>query len=175
MSRVSAGLLVYRFKDGTLEVLIAHPGGPYWSNREKGAWTIPKGEVKAGERLMSAAYREFQEELGILPPQGIPLALDPINQKGGKTVVGWALEGDVETALLKSTEVEIEWPPRSGHKHSFPEIDQLRWCRIDLARDKLVAGQEQLIDQLVSKLSLNKRLSASPEEESRPEGGSQCS
>ncbi len=148
MPRVSAVLLVYRRGARGLEVLLAHPGGPYWARRDAGAWSIPKGEVEADEDPRAAACREFAEELGMPAPAGEMTALSPVKQKGGKTVLAWAIEGDVDVSCLVSQQITIDWPPRSGRRLSFPEIDRLCWVALDEARGKLVQAQVGLVDEL---------------------------
>jgi predicted NUDIX family NTP pyrophosphohydrolase len=149
---VSAGLLLYRLRDGTLEVLLAHPGGPFWARRDDGAWTIPKGELDAGEEPLAAAYREFAEELGAPPPDGEPLALGEVRLKSGKRVLGWALEGDFDPAALVSNPFELEWPPRSGRRQTFPEVDRVGWFDLDGARRKLLPGQVPLLEALAAQV-----------------------
>jgi predicted NUDIX family NTP pyrophosphohydrolase len=118
MPRVSAGLLMYRFHDGKLQVLLAHPGGPYFKNKDDGAWSIPKGEIEAGEDLLEAAQREFKEEIGVVP-SGPFIALTPITQKGGKIVHAWAFEGDCDPSASVSNTFTMEWPPKSGRQMEF--------------------------------------------------------
>jgi len=145
---LSAGLLLYRTREGTREVLLAHPGGPFWANRDDGAWSIPKGEVDEGEDPYAAARREFAEELGATPPDGDPIPLGEVRLKSRKRVVAWALEGDFEPAQLVSMTFETEWPPRSGQRQAFPEVDRAAWFDLDTARVKLNAGQVPLLDAL---------------------------
>jgi predicted NUDIX family NTP pyrophosphohydrolase len=146
MSRISAGLLMYRLQDGKLQVLLAHPGGPYFKNKDDGAWTIPKGEVEPGEDLLATACREFQEETGITP-QGPFTALAPIRQKGGKLVHAWAFEGNCDPASIASNTFTMEWPPKSGRQMAFPEIDRADFFDLVVARQKIKAGQEALVDE----------------------------
>ena len=153
MSRVSAGILVYRRTDLGLEVLLAHPGGPYWQGREIGAWTIPKGEVEPNEEPRLAAEREFREETGHPVPAGTLTQLDSVKQKGGKKVHAWAVEGSFDTSKLQSAEFEMEWPPRSGRRQRFPEIERLEWFALDIARTHMVPGQADLLDQLLTRVS----------------------
>ena len=148
MPRLSAGLLMYRIKDG-LEVLLAHPGGPYFVNKDDGAWSIPKGEPNADEDLLVTAQREFEEETGI-QPTGPFIPLKPIKQKGGKIVHAWAFEGDCDAKTIKSNTFTIEWPLHSGRHQEFPEIDRAEWFDQKTARTKIKAGQEALIDELES-------------------------
>ena len=148
MPRISAGLLMYRVRDGRLEVLLAHPGGPYFTNKDEGAWTIPKGEIEPGEDLLDAAKREFEEETGI-KPTGPFLALSPIKQKGGKIVHAWAFKGDCDPGAIVSNAFTIEWPPKSGRQMAFPEIDRADFFDADAAKRKIKAGQEGLIEELL--------------------------
>jgi predicted NUDIX family NTP pyrophosphohydrolase len=149
----SAGLLLYRRRDGALEVLIAHMGGPFWARREEGAWTIVKGEHDAEEDAIAAARREFAEETGAEAPAGPAIDLGEIRQSGGKRVRGWALEGDFDPASLCSNTFEIEWPPRSGRTAEFPEIDRVRWCDAPTARRLLVKAQAAFVDELEARLA----------------------
>jgi predicted NUDIX family NTP pyrophosphohydrolase len=145
----SAGILVYRQDDDGLRVLLAHPGGPFWRNKDAGAWTIPKGEIVEGEDPLAAAIREFQEETGI-GLSGDFQPLGEIKQKGGKVVHAWALEGDVDARAIKSNMFEIEWPPRSGRKQLVPEIDHADWFDLAEARQKILPSQMPLLDRLVA-------------------------
>jgi predicted NUDIX family NTP pyrophosphohydrolase len=148
MPRISAGLLMYRVEDGRLQVLLAHPGGPYFANKDDGSWTIPKGEIEPGEDLLDAAKREFEEETGV-KPIGPFLALSPIKQKGGKIVHAWAFEGDCEPSAIVSNTFTIEWPPKSGQQMAFPEIDRADFFDVIAAKRKIKAGQEGLIEELL--------------------------
>jgi predicted NUDIX family NTP pyrophosphohydrolase len=152
MLRVSAGLLMYRVRDGKLQVLLAHPGGPFFKNKDEGAWTIPKGEVESGEDLLTAARREFKEETGITP-SGPFIPLTPVTQKGGKIVHAWAFEGDCDPAAIVSNTFAMEWPPRSGRQLEFPEIDRAEFFDLTGARRKVKAAQMALIDELKETLS----------------------
>jgi predicted NUDIX family NTP pyrophosphohydrolase len=145
---LSAGLLLYRTRDGTREVLLAHRGGPFWARRDDGAWSIPKGEVDEGEDPYAAARREFAEELGAVPPDSEPLPLGEVRLKSRKRVVAWALEGDFEPSQLVSMMFEMEWPPRSGRTETYPEVDRAAWFDLETARVKLNAGQVPLLDAL---------------------------
>jgi predicted NUDIX family NTP pyrophosphohydrolase len=147
MPRLSAGLLVYRIRAGCLEVLLAHPGGPFFVKKDAGAWTIPKGEPDGDEELLVAARREFEEETGIRPV-GPLVPLAPIKQKGGKIVHAWALEQDCDPSAIRSNTFQMEWPPHSGRQQEFPEVDRAQWFDLDTARTKIKAGQELLLDQL---------------------------
>src|SRR5437870_4401506 len=151
-SRVSAGIILFRRSGGHLEVLLAHPGGPYFVAKDLGHWTIPKGEVDAGEELEAVARREFEEETGQPVPDGATTPLGTIVQKGGKTVHAWALEGDLDPALAVSNTFEVEWPPRSGRRQSFPEIDRVAWLGLDDARRAIKSTQVPLIDRLEERL-----------------------
>lgn len=148
MSAQSAGLLLYRQRDGKLEVLLVHPGGPFWQKRDDGAWSIPKGEVAENETGMDVARREFQEELGTPPPQGQGIALGSVRQAGGKVVQAWALAGDLDATRSTSNSFVIEWPPRSGKMQSFPEVDRASWFDLAAARRKLLPAQRAFIDRL---------------------------
>jgi predicted NUDIX family NTP pyrophosphohydrolase len=147
-ARVSAGFLVYRRRGEGLEVLLAHPGGPYYAHQDDGAWTIPKGEPEPGEELLAAARRELREEVGCEARDPL-LSLGSVKQRGGKTVHAWAFEGDLdEGAPLPSNPFEIEWPPRSGHRQSFPEIDRAAFFPIELARQKIREAQRPFLSRL---------------------------
>ena len=149
----SAGLLLYRTPpDGGVEVLLVHPGGPYWADRDEGAWSVPKGEYGPDEEPLEAARREFGEELGAAAPDGPALALGSIRQKGGKEVVAWALRGDLDPATLDSNTVEIEWPPRSGRWQTYPEVDRATWCGPRQARRLLNPAQAPFVDRLLEQL-----------------------
>ena len=149
-SRVSAGVLLYRYREGALEVLIAHPGGPYFAKKDAGYWSIPKGEVEEGEALMDVALREFEEETGspVIADPATFIELGDIIQKGGKVVHAWAVEGDLDPAGAHSNEIEIEWPPRSGKRQRFPEIDRVEWFGPIEARRRIKPTQAPLIDRL---------------------------
>jgi predicted NUDIX family NTP pyrophosphohydrolase len=147
-SRVSAGLLMYRYRDGNLQILLAHPGGPLYQNKDEGYWTIPKGEPPAGESLQDAAIREFEEETGILP-SGPYIELGSITQKGGKIVFGWAFKGDHDTSQPnRSNFFEMQWPPGSGRTQSFPEIDRVQFFSPPEGKKKLKAAQWPLVERL---------------------------
>ncbi|HZY19332.1 MAG TPA: NUDIX domain-containing protein [Ramlibacter sp.] len=148
----SAGLLLYRRGPGGLQVLLAHPGGPFWARRDDGAWTLPKGEVQPDEDALAAARREFAEETG-MAPQGEVQPLGEVRQRGGKRVLGWALEGDFDPAMLRSNEFELEWPPRSGRRQRFAEVDRVAWFDLDLAQAKLLDAQRPFLDRLAALVS----------------------
>jgi predicted NUDIX family NTP pyrophosphohydrolase len=145
----SAALLVYKRATDGLQVFLVHPGGPFWAKKDHGAWSIPKGEFDDGEDGLAAARREFFEEVG-QQVDGAFLALTPCKQKGGKVVHAWAVEGEVDEAAVKSNEFELEWPPRSGRKARFPEVDQGRWFAIPEAKRRILASQLPILDELLA-------------------------
>ncbi|HLT42531.1 MAG TPA: NUDIX domain-containing protein [Sphingobacteriaceae bacterium] len=147
MSKASAGLLLYRFKTKSLEVLLVHPGGPYWMNKDDGAWSIPKGEFSFDEDPLEAAKREFEEETSF-QIDGNFRKLEAIKQKGGKTVFAWAVEGNLDVSQAVSNLFTIEWPPNSGKQQTFPEVDKVRWFSISAARAKINTNQIALLDEL---------------------------
>jgi predicted NUDIX family NTP pyrophosphohydrolase len=152
-SKTSAGLLMFRRIKGELEVLLVHPGGPYFQNKDDGAWTIPKGEAAPGEDLLNRARIEFEEELGF-PPAGDWIELGSIRQKGGKTVHAWAFQGDLKDNFkLVSNTFELEWPPRSAQMARFPEVDRASFFPIEEARRKINAAQIALLDRLIEALA----------------------
>jgi predicted NUDIX family NTP pyrophosphohydrolase len=151
-SEISAGILAFRRKP-QLELLLAHPGGPFWRNKDDGAWSIPKGNVESGD-LLSCAKREFNEETGLVAA-GPFIALAPLRQKSGKTVHAFAFEADFDLASFSSNTFEMEWPPRSGQHQSFPEVDRIAYFRLATARRKILAGQRPFIDELVRRLKEN--------------------
>jgi predicted NUDIX family NTP pyrophosphohydrolase len=146
----SAGLLVFRERAGELEVLLAHMGGPYWARKDDGAWSIPKGELDEAEQPLAAARREFVEELGHPPPEGALLELGEVRQRAGKRVVAFAVEGDFDPQQLRPGTFELQWPPRSGRRQEFPEVDRVAWFDLETARRKLVSGQAELLDRLAA-------------------------
>lgn len=151
----SAGIVLYRRTpgpDGTLEVLLVHPGGPLWARRDAGAWSVPKGEHDAGEEPLRAALREFEEELGAAPPGGQPLDLGEIRQKSGKVVRAWALAGDLDVAAVASNMFSLEWPPRSGRVREFPEVDRAEWFDLAQAKERINPAQAELLDRLLAAL-----------------------
>lgn len=150
MPKKSAGLLLYRERENGIEVLLAHPGGPFWRNKDEGAWTIPKGEFGDDEDPLAAAKREFEEELGTKPPVGDYIQLKPIKQKNGKIVHAWAVKGDFDPATLTSNAFEMEWPPKSGRMKSFPEVDRAQWFPAPVAKQKMLFGQGALVDELLT-------------------------
>ena len=146
--KTSAGILLYR-RGASLEVLLVHPGGPFWARRDAGVWSIPKGELDDDEEPLPAARREFEEELGTAPPgDAAALDLGEITQKSGKRVRVFAFEGDLDTGSIVSNTFRIEWPPRSGRMRDFPEVDRAGWFGLEEAREKLVSGQAELLDRL---------------------------
>ncbi len=151
MPKTSAGVLLYRKRPGGVQVLLVHPGGPFWAKKDHGAWSIPKGLADEGEDLAAAARREFFEETGALVP-GECIDLGTHKQPGGKTVVAFACEGEFDPAALKSNMFAIEWPPRSGKTAEFPEVDRAAWYSIDDALQKVTKGQKPIITALAGKL-----------------------
>jgi predicted NUDIX family NTP pyrophosphohydrolase len=148
---VSAGILVYRETNATLEVLLAHPGGPFWARKDAGAWTIPKGLVEPGADLLATAQREFTEETGFVA-EGPFVQLSAVRQTSGKIVHAFACRGDFDSTKLISNMFEIEWPPRSGQRRQFPEVDRAAWFDLPAARDKLIAYQRPFLQNLEAKL-----------------------
>src|SRR2546423_11725183 len=149
MAKRSAGILMYRRRDGRTEVLLVHPGGPFWAKKDAGAWSIPKGEYTDGKDPRTEALREFEEELGSPAPDGAAiLDLGEIKQRSGKVVTAFAVEGDLDPSDVNSNTFEMEWPPRSGRTAEFPEVDRADWFPVDVARSKLNPGQAELLDRL---------------------------
>lgn len=146
--RISAGIVLWRRREGNLEVLLGHPGGPYFKKKKAGEWTVPKGEVEPGETLESVARREFEEETGHPVPDGAMIDLGQITQKGGKVVVAWGVEGDLDPAAATSNTFEVEWPPRSGRVETFPELDRVQWFDLPSARAAVREAQRPLLDRL---------------------------
>jgi predicted NUDIX family NTP pyrophosphohydrolase len=146
--KLSAGLLVWR-NEGELEVLLVHPGGPFWAKKDDGAWSLPKGEYEPSEDPLEVARREFEEEIGQAPPErGETVWLGELRQPSGKVVSAWAMEGDLEVSDVRSNTFEMEWPPRSGRTQEFPEVDRAGWFALDEARHKLLRGQVGFLDRL---------------------------
>jgi predicted NUDIX family NTP pyrophosphohydrolase len=148
MPKRSSGILMYRRATGGLELLLVHPGGPFWAKKDLGAWSIPKGEYSDGEEALAVARREFEEETGARP-EGNFLPLGDIVQAGRKIVTAWALEGDFDPADLTSNRFELEWPPKSGRKASFPEVDRAQWFSPAEARRKIISAQSEFIERLL--------------------------
>jgi len=153
MAKRSAGILLYRVRTGTVEVLLVHPGGPLWANKDLGAWSIPKGEYDQGEDPRAVALREFQEETGHPPPRADLLELGAIRQRGGKVLTAWAAAGDLDAATVASNTFTMQWPPRSGAMREFPEVDRAGWFDPETAREKLLGTQGELIDRLLATLA----------------------
>jgi len=147
MPKQSAGVLLYRDRGGSVEVLLVHPGGPFWARKDEGAWSIPKGEFNESEDPLAAARREFEEELGA-PASGEFISLGSIKQSGGKRVYAWALRGEFDAALLRSNTFKMEWPPKTGREMEFPEVDRAEWFDLTSARKKILKGQVELIGRL---------------------------
>lgn len=147
MPKTSAGLLVYRLREGRLEVFLVHPGGPFWAKKDLGAWSIPKGEFTAPEEPLAAAIREFQEETGTMI-EGTFLPLPPRRQPGGKTVHAWAVEGDLDAGQIRSNTFLLEWPRGSGRQREFPEVDRAEWFEIPEAKRRILVGQAGFLDDL---------------------------
>ena len=152
MAKRSAGILMYRGSPPRLELLLVHPGGPFWARKDLGAWSIPKGEYAEGEDPLAVAKREFAEELGTPPPQGTVLTLGELVQPSRKLITAFALEGDFDPATLTSNRFELEWPRGSGRKQSFPEVDRAAWFAPAKAREKIQPGQAPFIDRLLERL-----------------------
>jgi len=151
MTKRSAGILMYRGDGSVIEVLLVHPGGPFWANKDDGAWSIPKGEYDEAEETLACAIREFEEELGVRP-EGAFIDLREIAQPSRKIVAAFAVEAEFDPADLKSNRFELEWPPKSGRMQSFPEIDRAEWFAPDLAKVKILPGQRGFIDRLLAAL-----------------------
>lgn len=150
--KLSAGILLYRKRDGEIEVFLVHPGGPFWAKKDDGAWSIPKGEYAEGEDPLAVARREFHEETGA-EVSGNCSALTPLKQPSGKVIAAWAAEGEVDPASLRSNTFSMEWPPKSGKLQEFPEVDRALWCDLATARKKLLPGQRSFLGQLQQLLS----------------------
>ena len=151
MPKISAGILLFRTRADGVEVLLVHPGGPFWAKKDDGAWSIPKGEAAPGEDLIAAARREFAEETG-LSVEGEFIDLGTFRQPSGKTVAAWALEGDFDPASLVSMTFTLEWPPRSGKTAEFPEVDRAEWFDLETAERKILAGQRPILAALGRRL-----------------------
>lgn len=149
----SAGILLHRQSEGELEVLLVHPGGPFWARRDEGAWSIPKGEYVEGEEPLSAARREFEEELGTAPPAGPAEDLGEVRQKAGKVVRAFAVAGDLDVGQITSNTFQLEWPPRSGRVIEVPEVDRAQWFRLSEAGKKINPAQVELLERLAASQS----------------------
>ena len=145
MPQLSAGILMHRGRPGSREVFLVHPGGPYWKNKDDGAWSIPKGRCDAGEEPLAAAKREFEEETGITV-DGSFVALGQFKQPSGKLITAFALEGDCDATCIRSNDFSMEWPPRSGRMQAFPEVDRAAWFSLEEARVKMAKGQRPILD-----------------------------
>jgi predicted NUDIX family NTP pyrophosphohydrolase len=147
MTKKSAGLLMYRRRNGKLEIMLVHPGGPFWVKKDLGSWSIPKGEYTNEEEPLEVAKREFQEETSF-KAEGKFMVLTPIKQPSGKLITIWAFEGDCDASKIKSNTFTMEWPPRSGKQQEFPEVDRAAWFTISVAKKKIIKGQTGFIDEL---------------------------
>ena len=152
MPKLSSGLLLFRRREGRLEVLLVHPGGPFWRLRDAGGWSLPKGEHQPAEDSLRAARREFAEELGTQPPAGEAIELGAVKQPSGKLIHAWALEADEDVSEIHSNSFELEWPRGSGEVRQFPEVDRAGWFDLATAREKLIAGQHPLLDLLLTRI-----------------------
>jgi predicted NUDIX family NTP pyrophosphohydrolase len=152
VARRSAGIVLYRSGADGVEVLLVHPGGPFWAKKDAGSWSIPKGEYEDGEDPLACALREFEEETGTRLDGSDVAELGSVRQKSGKQVTAWAVAGDLDPAAVRSNTFVMEWPPRSGRQAEFPEIDRAQWFGVDLAREKLVSAQAELIDRLLERV-----------------------
>ena len=155
MAEKSAGILLFRRRGGELEFLLVHPGGPFWAKKDKGAWSIPKGVYAAGQDALLAARRELQEETGCAV-EGEFIALGSFKQPSGKVITAWAIEGDFDLATFKSNSFSLEWPPRSGTRRDFPEVDRIDWLAPDVAMEKILKGQIPILAKLLSLLDEKK-------------------
>jgi predicted NUDIX family NTP pyrophosphohydrolase len=153
MAKRSAGILLYRGKGAGLELLLVHPGGPFWAKKDLGAWSIPKGEYEEGEDPLAVARREFEEELGSPAPAGDAIELGELEQPSRKLITAYAIEGDVDVGTLSSNLFEMEWPPKTGRLQFFPEVDRAQWFTVKEARDKILPGQRPFIDRLLERLA----------------------
>lgn len=150
MPKLSAGVLLYRERAGAVDVLIVHPGGPFWARKDEGAWSIPKGEYAEGDDSWAAARREFAEELGLPVPEGPPIDFGPVKQPSGKVVTAFAIRADLDISETRSNTFEMEWPRGSGKLREFPEVDRVDWFPVAQARVKLLKGQRVFLDQLMA-------------------------
>jgi len=164
MAKQSAGILVFRKVNGAAEVLLVHPGGPFWAKKD--SWSIPKGELEADEELLSGARREFEEEVGFPPPKGELIDLGESKQSGGKINFIWAVEGDVDLKNFQSNNFTMEWPPKSGQQQEFPENDRAAWYDLTTARSKLFKAQASFIDKLAEALNVTVEIETKLEQQS---------
>ncbi|KUH93230.1 NUDIX domain-containing protein [Mycobacterium sp. IS-3022] len=162
MPKLSAGLLLYRVSDGAVEVLIGHPGGPFWARKDDGAWSIPKGEYTQGEDPWTVACREFEEELGKPPPPGPRIDFPPVKQPSGKVITAFAVRGDLDLADTFSNTFTLEWPKGSGKIREYPEIDRAAWFSVAQAQSKLLKGQRPLLELLLAAIEDDERLGSRP-------------
>jgi predicted NUDIX family NTP pyrophosphohydrolase len=151
-TKISAGILVYRLTSGVLEVFLVHPGGRFWAKRDRGSWSIPKGELEEGAGLLQTAKREFREETG-LPIEGDFIELTPLRQPSGKLVHAWAVNGEIDPSCVKSNMFSMEWPPRSGKQARFPEVDRAQWFALPEAFERLLPGQRGFLEELAQKVA----------------------
>jgi predicted NUDIX family NTP pyrophosphohydrolase len=156
MPKLSAGIVLYRWCNGELEVFLVHPGGPFWSRKDSGAWSIPKGEYAAGDDPLSAAKREFHEETGSELPVGDLYFLEEVKLTSGKVIRAWAIEGDCDAETIRSNLFSMEWPPKSGKMQEFPEVDRASWFQLAMAHGKIHPAQRQFLDRLVQLANTNK-------------------
>lgn len=154
MAKKSAGILLYRYNNLSLEVFLVHPGGPFWKNKDLGAWSIPKGEFTDEENGLDAAIREFKEETGS-KLSGNFIQLSPVKQKSGKMIYAWAIKGNIDASAIQCNTFEMEWPPKSGKMQSFAEVDKGDWVSIDEAKQKINSSQAALVDELIKKFMFN--------------------
>jgi predicted NUDIX family NTP pyrophosphohydrolase len=150
MPKRSAGLLLFKRESGELRVFLVHPGGPFWRKRDRGSWSIPKGEYAQGEDARAVALREFEEETGVTPPAGDLLALGEVRQAGGKIVTAWGIEADIDPEKIVSNTFETVWPPKSGRRETFPEIDRGSWFALAEAQEKILDGQRPFLERLAA-------------------------
>ena len=153
MSKTSAGILLYRYKEDAIEFMLVHPGGPFWKNKDDGSWSIPKGEFTDNENALDAAKREFAEELGQTLPHGKMIELSPVKQNSGKTVYAWAVEADLDVQNVNSNFFKMEFPPNSGKWIEVPEVDRAEWFSVDDVKQKIIRGQWPLVEELLKKLN----------------------
>ena len=149
MPKTSAGILLYKWENGVLQVFLVHPGGPFFAKKDQGAWSVPKGEIDEGEDALAAAKREFEEETGCRP-EGSFIPLSPVTQKSGKVVRAWAVEGDCDAETIRSNTFTLEWPPKSGRMKEFPEVDRAGWFTLDQAKEKINSAQVALLEELLT-------------------------